>query len=781
MKGYVGSALIGASLAVLLLALAACGSSEDKSPHPRDAGHDAADASRDASDAALDAPDAGPAAFVIGQPDEITNRGVQVGLALPNDAVIVGSRLLVADQSNNRVLIWNTLPTQNQQAADIVLGHPDFTTSVPNYDGVSPRSFWGSNGAMFDGTRLVVADRFNHRVLIWNTFPTKNFQPADVVLGQPDFRTASANTGGISASSMTEPWVWLGGSKLFVSDRYNYRVLIWNTIPTQNNAPADVVLGQPNMTSAVLNNGGVSASSLADPGRGWVDGARLFVPDLANHRVLIWDTIPTTNNAPANRVLGQTNLTSNGPNAGGAVGGVGLNSPIAVFAAGNRVAVADYLNHRVLVWTTALSANGQAANLVLGQTTFAGNTENAGGLSASSLLNPNSVSGDGTRLVVSDRFNHRVLFWNSWPSANAAPASFALGQPDLVSGRFNNAGAVSASSLSGPQSLTQAGARLAVADTERARVLVWSTAPTSAGVPADLVLGQPDFASFGLFGDSTSARSLCAPVYVHSDGTRLAVGEQCARRISIWNSIPTTNHTPIDLAVGQPDLTSSTANNGGVSASSLAAGRVQPHLDGTRLFVADPNNHRVLIWTALPTTTGAPANLVLGQPNMTSAVANNGGLSALSLAQPNFVYASNGKLFVVDTNNHRVLVWNAIPTTNHAPADLVIGQPDMTTGAEAPASARTLRSPRSVHVDGSGRLYVVDAGNHRILYWNAVPTANGAAADGVLGQADFSSAFANNGGLSARTLQAPSGVIAIGDRIYIVDSGNNRVLVLPRP
>jgi len=32
-----------------------------------------------------------------------------------------------------------------------------------------------------------------------------------------------------------------------VADTQNNRVLIWNSIPTQNNQPADLVLGQPNL------------------------------------------------------------------------------------------------------------------------------------------------------------------------------------------------------------------------------------------------------------------------------------------------------------------------------------------------------------------------------------------------------------------------------------------------------------------------------------------------------------------------------------------------------
>ena len=52
--------------------------------------------------------------------------------------------------------------------------------------------------------------------------------------------------------------------------------------------------------------------------------------------------------------------------------------------------------------------------------------------------------------------------------------------------------------------------------------------------------------------------------------------------------------------------------------------------DGTRLYVGDYNNQRVLIWNTISAATGA--NLVLGQPNMTSNT--NFGATASSFFNP---------------------------------------------------------------------------------------------------------------------------------------------------
>jgi hypothetical protein len=500
-----------------------------------------------------------------------------------------------------------------------------------------------------------------------------------------------------------------------------------------------------------------------------------------NNRVLIWNALPTTNQAPADLVLGQPDAAHFQPNAGGAVGPAGLDRPSCVHATGSRVTVADSGNHRVLVWTAPVTRNGQAADLVLGQPGFTGNTANAGGLSGASLYGPSGVAGDGTRLAVSDRFNNRVLFYPAIPAANGAPASTVLGQPHLAGGRPDDGGPVSGSSMVRPGMMALLGPRFALADPGDHRVLIWDAPPTSADERPRLVLGQADFTSFvSPEDDVASASSLCGPSSLASDGVRLLVGERCASRVTIWSALPTATHQPADLAIGVPDLTTSHIVVPPASASALGIGP-QPYSDGQRLFVADRSHHRVLIWNALPTSSGQAADRVLGQPDMTSSRCNEGGVSAASLCEPEFVLASGGKLLVADSANNRVLIWNTLPTNNRTAADVVLGQPDTASAASAPPSARSLGWPNAMAVDGQGRLYVVDLDNHRVLYWNTIPAENQAPADGVIGQPTVETGLANDGGLGARTLQYPGAILATDSAVYVADTGNNRVLVLPRP
>ena len=73
------------------------------------------------------------------------------------------------------------------------------------------------------------------------------------------------------------------------------------------------------------------------------------------------------------------------------------------------------------------------------------------------------------------------------------------------------------------------------------------------------------------------------------------------------------------------------------------------------------------------------------------------------------------------------MVWNRIPSFNNAPADVVVGQASFTT-ANQPGnvpSAKSMRGPQGVWIQ-NGRLYVADTQNNRVLIFNQIPAANGA-------------------------------------------------------
>ncbi len=199
----------------------------------------------------------GSASVVVGQTNFSGDLPAQTqnGLYNPTAVATDGKIMVVADTDSNRVLIWKSIPTTNGAPADIVLGQPDFTSGSP---GTTNKAMRGPQGVWIQGTRLFVADTDNSRIMVWNTIPTTNNQAADYVLGEPDFNTAPPATTldlpPTSSNLFSPVSVTSDGQRLYVADLGHARVLIWNSIPTQTNAPADVAVGQPDLVSEEDNN-----------------------------------------------------------------------------------------------------------------------------------------------------------------------------------------------------------------------------------------------------------------------------------------------------------------------------------------------------------------------------------------------------------------------------------------------------------------------------------------------------------------------------------------------
>ncbi len=308
----------------------------------------------------------------------------------------------------------------------------------------------GAAGVATDGTVVAISDTDNNRVLIYNSVPATPGAPANIVLGQPDFTTLQ--TPSTTASSLRGPeGVWIAGGKLFVADTQNSRVLIWNHIPTANNQPADVVLGQPNFTSANQPPPNAAsppvypataANQLLEPTSVTTDrsGTHLFVSDLGFNRVLIWNEIPTSNAQPADVVVGQPDMTSSIANntnnlcvsPGNDITGAPiypsecnktLNFPRYALSDGTRLYIADGGNDRVLVFNSIPTQNAAAADVVLGQPDFYGDVVESGMAtfgstavdntgSVDTVQNPTSLAWDGTNLYVSDPYDRRVLVFS---------------------------------------------------------------------------------------------------------------------------------------------------------------------------------------------------------------------------------------------------------------------------------------------------------------------------------------------------------------------------------
>lgn len=255
-------------------------------------------------------------------------------------------------------------------------------------------------------------------------------------------------------------------------------------------------------------------------------------------------------------------------------------------------------------------------------------------------------------------------------------------------------------------------------------------------------------------------------------------------RLMVWNRVPTLDGAPADFLIGHDDFSKEGRNSkGAVSATTLNV-PTGVAAKGNVLAVADAWNHRVLIWHGYPTHAQQPADVVLGQADFCSGLANRGGEPAAETL--NWCYGvtiANGKLVVCDSGNRRVLIWNAIPKQNGQKADVVLGQVAFTQRDDSAGGvdAVGMRWPHAADVTTEGCLAVADAGRNRIMLWEKTPQSNGAPCDRVLGQADFAGQDANRAhyGPSAASVNMPYGIAAMGQEFLIADTANSRLLGWP--
>ena len=326
--------------------------------------------------------------------------------------------LLVADSFNSRVLVY-VAPFSTAQSASIVLGQSDFVSS--NH-GTSAATLSLPDKAISDAAgNIWVTDTFNSRVLQYKQ-PLSNGMAASVVLGQPDFATASIHSP--TQNGLLDPvgMAFDGNGNLWVADG-NRRVVEFSP-PFTTGMPATLVLGQPNFLTVTSS---ASASGLAFPTELAFDSAgNLWVVDQGNNRVLEYKP-PFVTGQSASVVIGQPDFTS----SGSATTAISLNGPYGIaFDATGNLWVSDFHNNRVLKFTPPF-ANGQAASLVLGQPNFT--TNGISGDNQVDIAGPYGLVFDTTGNLFVDEvsWNRVVLF--APPFTIQMEASIVIGQPNFNS------------------------------------------------------------------------------------------------------------------------------------------------------------------------------------------------------------------------------------------------------------------------------------------------------------------------------------------------------------
>jgi len=620
------------------------------------------------------------------------------------------------------------------------------------------------------GGPMYVVDTGNHRILGWrNAANLTNGNQADIVVGQRDFySTLTQGPGGDLSSGLTLPASAAVDSagNLYVLDGGNNRILRYPNPFNQATSPlsVDLVIGQktesngnianenqtgPTNHSVSFSHGGsfLRAGIALDP------QGNLWVADAGNNRVLRFpvDQLTAGTIEPvADRVIGQPDFVSNSaPSCGGTCQtslSVLLRPQSLAFDGSGGLYVADGFA-RVLYYpdasiqTFASQVLGVVPVPAAGQPTPLPNDFSLGNAFQNAPL---AVFSTGNSIFVGDAVANRVVRYtipaNFVPSATTPSPQIegVIGQADLFSGKINRG-------LMEPDSTTLntpvAGAfdtdgNLWIVDTSNNRVLSYPASVTLNFNSANVVIGQTDFpfnspnlledrgvwftngflAGGGIAVDKNSTSPL---LYIADTLNNRVLGFRDARAVGTdIRSLLT--QTP-DLVIGQPagDFFRSIVNypNGDPDLPT-ATGLLRPIGlavdDGGNLWVADSGNGRVLRFPSpfsVEAGTIQEADLVLGQSNFTQ---KDQSASAQTMNTPyGLALYPDGHLAVSDPILNRVLIFKK-PFVNGESAFTVIGQQNFAASG-ALDSLAGLSSPRHVATDTSGRLYVADAGNNRLV------------------------------------------------------------------
>ena len=527
-----------------------------------------------------------------------------------------GTRLFLADSFNHRVLIWNTLPTGNV-APDLVLGQTDFTSNTPGSD----RSQMNMPMQVStDGRRLAVADSYNDRILIWTSFPTRNGAPADIVINGEKVGTKGR---------FSWPWgVWTNGQKLVVTGTGSGNVVIWNTFPTSDDVPPDIALtgGGKMGTPRMLTSNG---SSLI------IGDHNARIPGKLEAGSFFWKTFPTSDAAPFDFYMEDPGKSGTGWFSG-------------TFTTDGRLL---FIGTTLYIWNSFPANENDAADVAISGYNFRSG-------------DGRGVAVAGDRVYVSAGNLNKIVVYNSIPTNPGQIPDFAVGSPDVCTNTLSTN-----YFLTNPVAASNGTSLFASSDYD-SKFYVWRKLPGQSGAHPDFVYPLP----FGVWDIGINGRALALAgtrsVYVWDDfpvngelpsrkfsdgigsvrfsdlrGVALDdryfyVADAGANKVYVWSGIPSASSEPaFTLAVTQPQRMSS---------------------DGTYLIVTATSEHKVLVYpvTGLSSTTSPVAVGAQGQFN-----------------GPKGAFAAQGRLFVADTGFNRVHVWSNIQNALAGqPADIVLGE-----------------------------------------------------------------------------------------------------------
>lgn len=581
----------------------------------------------------------------------------------PGTIATDGTHLLLADRNNNRILIWNKLPKGNEPP-DMVLGQKDFISNNPG-EGIDELDWPVAVAASTDG-KVIVSDTYNDRILIWNKFPTKNGQAADIII-QDMRKTYSTPGTQNSKRNIGWPWaVWTDGKKLIVTSTATSSVLIWNAFPTQNDQPADIVL-YANKTFGTPRSIGSDGTNLMIGDH----NAKLFTGSSGGGRgTFFWKTFPTEDDQPYDFALKSVWEGHKD---------VGEELWAAVTLQDGRFAA---VGESLYIWDKFPESENDKPSLM-----------------SDYMFRSNSGSGiaiaNGT-LYISSTNGNRIWGYNSVPSTAQQKPDFAIGSDGvdadpLADNYF----------MTNPVPLTDGESLIAISDFDR-KMYVWKNIPDESGA-------KPDFVYSNLGGPWDGA------IF---NGV-LAVGGR--QDIYIWKKVPLNGEKP-DTTIKE--------KIGSIQFNEIRGIAI----DEKYFYVADNKANKIYVWSGIPTSDATP-------------------IVTISTDQP-FRLSSDGKyLAVVKTYGPNVEIYkiSELETLNSKPY-IVGGQ-------------GTFNLPEGVLVY-NGSLFVADTVFNRVHVWKNVEDAiAGKDADVILGETD--TAKLNHPEIGKNKLFWPAGLAFDGSYLWV--------------
>jgi len=631
---------------------------------------------------------------------------------------------------------------------------------------------------------------------------------------------------------------------LYVADFGNNRVLAWrNAFGFTKGDYADRVIGQRDLLSTAAQGPGTDLTiGLFAPVALAVDSnGNLYVADAGNNRILRYPTPLSQTGAllAVDLVIGQKDLNGRAPNEGQSAPSertVAFDSSSGPFRAGlafdaqGNLWVSDPGNNRLLRFSASSlgggASNEPAADLVLGQTSFASNNlpSNATRNRKDFLAQPSGLAFDPKgRLFVADAANRVVVY--TPPFAIGQQIARIIGvivtpNPPQVSESTLGALASNGAALP-PEGVLFVGSNPYVADTGNARILgydpfdQWPDESVTFSPSAKAIIGQRNFqtsqSNQGLpqpsemtFAGPQPNPNVGGPVAGVFVGTDLLIVDSGNNRVMVF---PQTSgqFTSANRLLGQLDFPYNAPNliegrelgfsgnftscvvNGSLPFSSGGSAAIDTSSDPPHLYIADPLNNRVLGYADYrKVNAGAKADIVIGQPDLRSSVVNYPTNSATRTTDQGLwspegmAIDAAGNLYVADACNARVLrfpaPFNQLQHVSAPHADLVLGQTSFIGQPIKDASSQTMKSAYGVAFTAGGHLVVSDPIANRILFFRKPAGGDfqsGQPATNVFGQPDFSSS-------GAPVFSGPHLVsLDPDDQLYVADTGNNRVAILP--